>query len=92
MQILCANIIVQIKPVFHFQTREIGQILALKSECAQKLPLTKTGSDSGADRIGLVSAELLFLRKSCFNNDTGGSDFFSFEPHVSLIRKIVFHV
>ena len=36
MQILSANIGVQIKPVFHFQTMEIGQILALKSECAKK--------------------------------------------------------
>ena len=27
---------VQIKLVFHFQTMEIGQILALKSECAKK--------------------------------------------------------
>ena len=36
MQILSVNIGVQIKPVFHFQTREIGQILALKSACAQK--------------------------------------------------------
>ena len=110
MQILSANIGVQIKPVFHFQTREIGQIIALKSECAQKSTVNKTpigfrigfwiglrmGSDFGSDRIGLriglVPAELLFLRKSCFNNDTGGSDFFSFEPPVSLIRKIVFHV
>ena len=36
MQILSANIGVQIKPVFHFQTMEIGQLLALKSECAKK--------------------------------------------------------
>ena len=35
MQILSVNIGVQIKPFFHFQTREIGQILALKSECAK---------------------------------------------------------
>ena len=63
MQILSANIGVQIKPVFHFQTREIGQILALKSECAQKSTVNKTrirlriglriGSDFGSDRIGL---------------------------------------
>ena len=102
MQILSANIGVQIKPVFRFQTREIGQIIALKSECAQKSTVNKTrigfriglrmGSDRIGLRIGLVPAELLFLRKSCFNNDTGGSDFFSFEPPVSLIRKIVFHV
>ena len=41
MQILSANIGVQIKPVFHFQTREIGQILALKSECARKSDIFK---------------------------------------------------
>ena len=90
MQILSANIGDQIKPAFHFQTREIDQIIALKSECAQKSTVNKTrigfriglrmGSDFGSDRIGLriglVPAELLFLRKSCFNNDTGGSDFF----------------
>ena len=35
MQILSVNIVVQIKPVFYFQTKEIGQILALKSQCAQ---------------------------------------------------------
>ena len=40
MQILSANIGVQIKPVFHFQTMEIGQILALKSECAKKSTVT----------------------------------------------------
>ena len=36
MQLLSANIGVQIKPVFHFQTMGIGQILALKSECVKK--------------------------------------------------------
>ena len=41
MQILSANISVQIKPVFHFQTREIGQI----PECAQK-------STGNKNRIG----------------------------------------
>ena len=46
MQILSVNIGVQIKPVFHFQTREIGQILALRSECAQKSPFSKYGSNS----------------------------------------------
>ena len=33
MQIWSANISVQIKPAFQSQTREIGQILALKSQC-----------------------------------------------------------
>ena len=40
---------------------------------------TKPGSDSGSDRIGLVSAFLMqnyYFVKSCFNNDTCGSDFF----------------
>ena len=41
MQILSDYIGIQIKPVFHFQTREIGQILALKSECAQKSDIFK---------------------------------------------------
>ena len=84
MQILSANIGVQIKPVFHFQTR---------ANVPKNRPLTKPGSDcgsvsgsdqisdrigsdSGSDRNRLVSAELLFLRKSCFNNDTGRSDSF----------------
>ena len=59
MQILSANIGVQIKPVFHFQTMEIGQILALKGECAKKSTVNKTriglriGSDFGSDRMGL---------------------------------------
>ena len=63
MQILSANFGVQIKPVFHLQTREIGQILARKSKCAQKSTVNKTrigfriglriGSDFGSDRIGL---------------------------------------
>ena len=46
---------------------------------AKQGPLTKPGSDSGldsgSDRIGLVFS-LIILRKSFFNNDTGGSDFF----------------
>ena len=46
MQILSVNIGVQIKPVFRFQTREIGQILALKSECARKSTFSKYGSNS----------------------------------------------
>mgnify|MGYP006973420477 CR=1 FL=1 len=62
------------------------------SDCGWDQISDRIGSDSGSDRIGLVSAELLFLRKSCFNNATDGSDFFSFDPPVSLIRKIVFHV
>ena len=73
----------KLNPFFYFQTRDIGQILTLKSECAQKSTVNKTqigcwiglridqisdpiGSDSGSVRIGLVSEELLFLRKSCF--------------------------
>ena len=67
MQILSANIGVHIKTVFHFQTREIAKILALKSGCAQKSNVNKTwigfriglrigfriGSVFGSDRIGL---------------------------------------
>ena len=41
MQILSAYIGVQIRPVFHFQTREIGQILTLNSECAQTSSIFK---------------------------------------------------
>ena len=54
MQILSANISVQIKPAFHFQTREIGQILALKNKCAQNLTVNKNriGFRIGPDRIG----------------------------------------
>ena len=57
--------------------------------CTQIRPLTKPGSDcldrigsdSGSDRIGLriglVSSLLVqknYFDKSCFNNDTGGSE------------------
>ena len=35
---------------------------------------------------------IIIFGKSFFNNYTGGSDLFSFEPYVPLIRKIVSHV
>ena len=64
MQILSANISVQIKPAFHFQTREIGQILALKSKCAQKSTVNKNriGFRIGSDRIGICRT-IIFEKK-----------------------------
>ena len=65
MQFLSVNIGVQIKPVFHFQTREIGQILALKSECAQKSTFLKYGSNSHEKNSAHI---LRFSRSWCETN------------------------
>ena len=55
---------------------------------------TKPGSDSGSDRIGLVSAFLMqnyYFVKSCLTM-THVARIFSSEPPVSLIKKIVSRV
>ena len=68
-----------------FQTRFMTMVKAIigpltkpGSDCSDRI-----GSDSGSDRIGfrigLVSSLLVqknYFDKSCFNNDTGGSDIF----------------
>ena len=61
----------------HINARN-GPLTKPGSDCSDRI-----GSDSGSDRIGfrigLVSSLLVqknYFDKSCFNNDTGGSDIF----------------
>ena len=52
MQILSANISVQIKPAFTFRPRRLAKFSLLRANVPKNRPLTKTGLDSGSDRIG----------------------------------------
>ena len=83
------TLVSKLNPFFTFRPGRLTKFSLLRANVAKNRLLTRPGtdsgsdqisdligSDSGSDRIRLICAELLFLRKSCFNNDTGGSDFF----------------